>query len=923
MSYHPLTFLFTDLENSSSLWEKFPGEMRPALATHDRLLKEAVESYRGRIVKKTGDGLHAVFESPADGVAAALAAQQAIITEAWPSQIGPFRVRMGLHTGESQEREGDYYGPEVNRAARVMSIAHGGQTLLSEVTALLVRTTLPPNAAISDLGFHQLRGLSTPEKIFQLNHPDLPTEFPKLKSLAAFKHNLHRQLSSFIGREKEVADVKRLLKETQLLTLLGPGGTGKTRLMLQVAEEVIEEYPDGVWLVELAPLTDPALIPERVAAALNAQEQPGRRLFDTLPEYLRRKELLLLLDNVEHLVQASAEFTEHLLEHCPKLKILVTGREALFIGGETTLQIPSLSLPRENQPLAEIAASEGVQLFLERARSVRPDFELTVKNRLPIAEIVRRLDGIPLALELAAARLRMMSVEQIAARLNDRFRLLTGGRRTALPRQQTLEALIDWSWQLLDEKERILLRRLSVFSGGWSLESAERICGFDPLDDFDVFDHLDLLTKKSLVTVVYPDKEPRYRMLESIRQFGQNKLFEAGEGATLRDRHVDYFVDFAAKAEDHLHKSTMLLWMDRIIQELDNIRLVIAWTLDDRPELALRISGALLSAWSFLFHPSEARTWLLSSMEKARLLFDEKPSVVRVEDLIKAHIGMAFVYTFQSDVKGEIASLEEAIRLANEMGDLRHMAFAIALKTFRLTQTGAEIGPEWDQEVERALRICEQHGFEVELLWLHLVKFDVLITQGKAEMAMPHLQETFKLAEQNKSPQINAIIFAIQARSALTRGDLSAAGEYFLQSIEQSTVINDQKLALMSRSELSHILRRAGNLEEALPLYRETILNWQELGNLAAVAHQLESFAYMGMARGDSEYAARLLGRAQAHRERFNAPSIDPLEVAEMEEAMTQLAEAMGAEERDRVMAEGAKMSMDEAVTLALGRSDK
>ncbi len=293
-----------------------------------------------------------------------------------------------------------------------------------------------------------------------------------MKSLAAFKHNLHRQLSTFIGREKELADVKRLLKNTQLLTLLGPGGTGKTRLMLQVAEEVIEDYPDGVWLVELAPLTDPGLIPERVAAALNVQEQPGRKIFDTLADYLRRKELLLLLDNVEHIVPESAEFTERLLEHCSKFTILVTGREALFIDGETMIQIPPLSLPKEQQTPEDIANSEGVQLFLERAGAVRPDFAITEQNGATIAEVVRRLDGIPLALELAAARLRMLTIEQIKEHLNDRFRLLTGGRRTALPRQQTLQALIDWSWQLLDQKERTLLRRLSVFSGGWNLEAA-------------------------------------------------------------------------------------------------------------------------------------------------------------------------------------------------------------------------------------------------------------------------------------------------------------------------------------------------------------------------------------------------------------------------------------------------------------------
>ncbi len=471
---HTVTFLFTDLEDSTPLWENHPDVMQELAARHDALLRAAIEAHRGQVVKTTGDGFHAAFEASSDAVAAALAGQQALLAETWPAETGPLRVRMGLHTGESRPRAGDYYGSEVNRAARIMGIAHGGQVLLSEATAALLRSARIAQLSLSDLGEHRLRGLAVAERIFQVHHPALPADFPPLKSLSVYKHNLPVQLSTFVGRGKELADVQRLLKETRLLTLLGPGGTGKTRLMLESAEELVGEFTDGIWLVELAPLIDPDLIPERVAAALSVQEQPGRPMNETLVDFLRRKQLLLLLDNVEHLVRESAEVAEHLLTHCPKLKILVTGREALFIPGEVTLQIPSLSLPSDNgsSTLEEIRASEGVQLFLARAQEFHPDFVLDQANAAQIADIVRRLDGIPLALELATARLRMLSVDQIARRLDDRFRLLTGGRRTALPRQQTLQALIDWSWNLLDEKERQLLQRLSVFSGGWTLNAA-------------------------------------------------------------------------------------------------------------------------------------------------------------------------------------------------------------------------------------------------------------------------------------------------------------------------------------------------------------------------------------------------------------------------------------------------------------------
>ncbi|MFN2224303.1 MAG: ATP-binding protein, partial [Candidatus Promineifilaceae bacterium] len=590
------TFLFTDLENSTPLWENHPDLMQRLAARHDALMREAIEAHHGRVVKTTGDGFHAVFADASDGVAAALAGQQALIDEAWPAETGPLRVRMGLHTGQSKEREGDYYGPEVNRAARVMGVAHGGQILISQATAALIQHSLPPDVSLIDLGEHRLRGLAVTEHISQLCHPALPFEFPALKSLSVYQHNLPLQLTSFVGRRQEMAEVHRLLKETRLLTLLGPGGTGKTRLMLECAEVLVGGYADGVWLVELATLNDPDLIDERLATTLNVPEQPGRAIRDALVDYLRRKDLLLLLDNVEHLVQGSAELVQHLLARCPQLKIVVTGREALLIPGEVTLQIPSLSLPTSNSQadLEAIAASESVQLFLARAQEVRPDFELRAENAAAVADIVRRLDGIPLALELATARLRMLSVDQIAGRLNDRFRLLAGGRRTALPRQQTLQALIDWSWNLLSQQEQLLLRRLSIFSGGWTLNAAQTVTADGQLDEFEVFDLLEQLVNKSLVTVSHPPAgEVRYGMLESIRQYSRDRLLDSSEEETLRQCHAGYFVAFAEEAGPHLAWSTNRSWVPRVVADLDNLRAALSWALEKRPELALRIAANL------------------------------------------------------------------------------------------------------------------------------------------------------------------------------------------------------------------------------------------------------------------------------------------------------------------------------------------
>jgi predicted ATPase/class 3 adenylate cyclase len=912
------TFLFTDLENSTPLWENHPALMQELAAQHDTLMREAIEAHRGRVVKTTGDGFHAIFETAADGVAAAVAGQQAMIGELWPAETGPLRVRMGLHTGESREREGDYYGPEVNRAARVMGLANGGQVLISEATAALIRTALPPDVSLTDLGEHRLRGLVVPEQIFQICHPALQLEFPPLKSLSAYRHNLRVQRSTFIGREKELVNVKHLLKETHVLTLLGPGGTGKTRLMLEAAEEVIGDFADGVWLVELAPLTDASLIAERVAAALNVQEQPGRTMLDTLDDYLRRKELLLLLDNVEHMVRESAEFAEYLLERCPTLKILVTGREALFIEGETTLQIPSLSLPTsdEHSNLEAISVSEGVQLFLDRARNVHPDFELTEANATPIAEIVRRLDGIPLALELAAARLRMLKAEQIAERLNDRFRLLTGGRRTALARQQTLQALIDWSWNLLDEKERLLLQRLSVFSGGWTLEAALAVAGDEHLGEFAIFDLLEQLVNKSLVTVNYPTiGEARYGMLESIRQYGRDRLFEAGEGAGLSDRHADYYVTFAEEAGRHLSQSKMLPWVERIRLELDNLRVVLAWTLEDRPELALRIGGNLLSFEVHWLTPREARTWLEPAVEKTRSLKDKDVSKVQNADFIKALISLGITHEIQGRFASALPFLEESAQLAREIDESRLWVISIARKAvggwFNLPLEGM-------LELEEAIAISRENGFEDELVWSTGIYALALSAQGRTELAMSHLEEVSEITQRIDNPLSNASLYRTRGLLTKIQGDLDEAKRLILLSIENYEVLKDRRNIIRGQSEVAHILRQEGNIEEAEAYYRNTIIGWQEQGHLPAVAHQLECFAYIAITREKYEHSATLLGSAMETRERMNALSRDPIEIQELATAMDRLGEAMDVEERDRFIAEGRLIALDEAVQMAL-----
>ena len=480
-----VTFLFTDIEGSTRLWQDQPQAMAISHERHNAILRQAIESQHGYVVDIVGDAFAAAFHTALDGLQAALSAQRSLQAEAW-GETGEIRVRMGLHTGAAEistDGSNKYHEGYTTLAStqRVMSAAYGGQVLLSQTTRDLLQNVLPAEVSLRDMGEHHLKDLRSPVRLYQLDAPGLLQDFPALKSLNNLPNNLPIQLTRFVGREQELSEVERLLTGTRLLTLTGPGGTGKTRLALQGAAAVLEQFPQGAWLVELAPVTDPQIVVQAIANVLTVRETPGRSLLETLIDYLRYKSLLLVLDNCEHLIETCAQLADNLLHACPNLKILVSSREALGIAGEVTFRVPSLSLPPASfkdgsHSLADLEQSEAVRLFVERAQAVSPAFCLEQENALAVAQICRRLDGIPLALELAAARVKVLTPAQIASRLDDRFRLLTGGSRTALPRQQTLKALIDWSWTLLSDSEKTLLRRLAVFTGGFSLEAVEMIC---------------------------------------------------------------------------------------------------------------------------------------------------------------------------------------------------------------------------------------------------------------------------------------------------------------------------------------------------------------------------------------------------------------------------------------------------------------
>jgi predicted ATPase/class 3 adenylate cyclase len=563
-----VTFLFTDVEGSTRLWEEHGDSMGRALSHHDAIVRGAIAGHGGFVFATGGDGFAAVFGRAADALKAAEEAQDSLAGETWPADLS-LRVRMGVHTGEAEERSGDYFGPAVNRAARLMMLGHGGQVLCSSVTAGLFE-----GSGLVDLGVHRLRDLSEPVRVYQMG----AGVFAPLRSLESFPGNLPLQLSSFVGREKELARVAKALEASRLVTLTGVGGVGKTRLALQTAAEVLPRFPDGAWLCELDAVRDPELVIQAVAGVFRLTARPGLSWQESLVSFLRDQTVLLVLDNCEHLLRAVAGLVMAVEAAGPGVRVLATSREGLNVVGEQLIVVPSLGLP-DDDPGREAAGCESVRLFAERARLVKADFEVDAANQADVVAVCRRLDGVALAIELAAARIPAMTPAELLGRLDRRFRLLSGGGRVAMERQRTLKAAIDWSYDLLGAAERRLLDRLAVFSGGFTLGAAEAVCAGAPIDAEDVLDLLAGLVARSLVDATSSGATTRYRLLETIRQYAEERLAEAGETDGLRARHADHFVDFAATATPNLYGPAQLEWGARLAAERDNFRAAMAFAL--------------------------------------------------------------------------------------------------------------------------------------------------------------------------------------------------------------------------------------------------------------------------------------------------------------------------------------------------------
>jgi predicted ATPase/class 3 adenylate cyclase len=873
-----VTFLFTDIEGSTPLWERDRQAMATAVERHIALLDAAIQAHGGIHFKTVGDAVQAAFPTAPDAVIAAVDAQRALVAEDW-GEIGPLHVRMALHVGEGlPDDRGDYLAAPLNRLARLLSTGYGGQILLSQSVQQLTRGALPAGTKLRDLGEHRLRDLLEPERVFQLVHPELPAEFPPLRTLRSRPNNLPRQPTPLVGREREVSAVADLLRSdpVQLVTLTGPGGVGKTRLGLQAVADLLDAFPDGAFFVELAPLTDPALVPSTVARVLGVRVEVGEPVVGLLEDFLRDRRLLLLLDNVEHLLPA-ASLVSDLLRACPTLKVLATSRTPLRLRGEREFVIAPLAVPtlQRAPDLAALEQNDAVRLFVARAQEVRADLALTPDNAAAIAETVRRLDGLPLALELAAARLRILTPAALLARLDRRLPLLTGGSQDLPERQKTLRDTIAWSVDLLPDDQQVLLRRLAVFAGGATLEAVEAVCA----GDGDALDGLTGLVEQSLVRQrEAPGDEPRFVMLETIREFAVEQLRDSGEERTVREAQAAWSFSLAEQAESALSGPEEADWLARLDAERDNLRGALEWAADaGEPELAVKLSTALWPVWTRQGLVTEGQRWLertlamsgVSDAARAEALYRLGSSAIDLSDYVRAR-----------------SFYEASLELCRAAGDKRGMARALTGLGIVAADTGAFA--EARERYQEALAIHERSGDQGRRAWS-------LFNLGQVASAEGHLDEarathqaaldvrrTMAGGDFGDTGDIGFSLFAL-GQVARRMGRPAEAHELLEQSLQTFKAVGDRQGTAYAMLEKGRAFLAQDLPTHASPLLREATAAFCEMADWQAVIEGLEALALTSGREGDPAVAARLLGATSLWREHMGLP-IPPVERPALEE---------------------------------------
>ncbi|HEX6758300.1 MAG TPA: tetratricopeptide repeat protein [Propionibacteriaceae bacterium] len=944
-----VTFLFTDIEGSTQLWERAPETMKFALARHDMLLRRSIEQHDGYVFKTVGDAFCAAFSHAPDALSAALDAQRALRDEEWPSEIGAIRIRATLHTGAAEERGGDYFGPPLNRAARLLAAGHGDQTLLSRATQELVCNCLPPGVSLLDLGEHRLKDVFRLERVFQVCVYDLPAEFPPLRLLDAKLTNLPAQPTTFIGRERELAAVLALLRRdnVRLITLTGPGGTGKTRLSIQAAANVLDEYKHGVFFVPLATITDPDLVIPTIGAIFNLKDLGGQPVGELLKYYLAEKHLLLVLDNLEQVISAGPKIAA-LLSAAPRLRILVSSREKLHVYGEYEHPVPPLALPdmTKSPTLAVLSQCEAVALFIQRAEAANPKFQITEATAPAVAEICVRLDGLPLAIELAAARSKLLTPQAILERLSSRLKALTGGARDLPPRQQTIRGAIDWSYDLLDDGEKTLFARLGVFVGGWTYETAEAVCS-DGLP-MEVFDGLESLTDKSLIRPTEgKGSEPRFMMLQTLREYAADKLSETGELEFLQDRHLAYFVALGDHAERELVGPDQVAWLDRLEVEFDNVRAALSWSFANDREAGLRLVSALSRFWRVRGNYSDGSRWLslLLSGPMPSVLPQIRAKALSLQGEIDSWLAKSIGY--------ELAA--EGLSVVQEIGDrhgeayaqyvmglsvLQHEQLSLARSHLSkslilyqefddklgLAHVLSAFGQVDDKDYLRSGRAQLEEGLALfrELGDLYgvrqcLIRLGQLaIRQGEFETARDWLEEGMALGW---SLATRGIVHDI-----IQLGDLA----FWQGSYEKARAYYDESLALAQETgeiwanswilvRLGYVSLRQGHPEQARALFDKCQKLFVEEDLKIGVAFTLEGLASLSVVDGRPDRAAEVFAWADVVRETVGNFR-PPIEQAAVDRYLATIRSQISDTAFADAQARGRAMAMDMAIARALGR---
>ncbi len=912
-----VTFLFSDIEGSTVRWETAPDAMALALARHDALMREVIEAHGGYVFKTMGDAFCAAFASTSEATAAALDAQRALIAEDF-SEVDGLRVRMALHSGSCDERGGDYFGPNVNRVARLLAIGHGGQVLLSRACAEFLQGDAP-RYALRDLGNHRLKDLFQPEYVYQLVAPDLPHTFPALLSLDHLSNNLPAQLSSFVGREEVMVEINALLAHYRLVTLVGTGGAGKTRCAIQVGAELLDGSDDGVWLAELAPISDASLVTSAIARALNVQASPNRLILDTLIGYLKRKRLLLILDNCEHVIEEARTVAASILHACPEVRILATSREALNIDGEQIYRMPSLTVPPKTQALLpqDVLGFGASLLFSDRALSVNNRFALTDENVLHVAEICRRLDGIPLAIELAAARVKVLSPKHIAQMLDERFRLLTGGDRNALPRQQTMRALIDWSYDLLTGDERALFRKLSIFAGGFTLEAAATVCGGSEMDEIVVLDLLSSLVDKSLVQAEQVKSGTRYRFLESTRQYARERLAEHREHAAVAQAHATAFLALAEKLGGSWETTPDREWFAELEPELENFRAALSWSLGERGNVLLgqRLAGALHQAWWSLA-TAEGRKWVQVARD---LTDDQTPSPVLAGlDLAEAELSASLVQYTASRT-----ACERALARYRDIGDPMGIAYAqrcLALALIflgKIEEGEALLGPALSQA--RALGARRLTGVALQTL------ADARHSVGDVEKARRLHAEALANLRAVGAERTAANVCVNFAEAEFHGGNAIEALRWANEALVTHRAFNATRGVAFAQINVTAYLTALERYDEARLSARSAIGAARDAQLQVGIAWALQHLAATVVlrpadptrAREERRRGARLLGYADARLTELESLR-EFTEQQEYEKMLAALRAAFDEDEIAKLMREGSLWSEDQAVAEAM-----